>query len=176
MKPWYSLSIRGDGLSLVARLHEHRQEHHSPMLGGHMQRCDAVAAGFRVWCGMSGAQQGVDDLYVASCYRMVQHCVACKDTTTGLAAGCCEADWVKCDGPQLLPHWPTTMLRIPQLDVGLGVACTEDMHNCTLLDIGSSLKSAQVGRAPWTPLHQTCIIHNIVTCIFQKIGQNHTNT
>ncbi len=116
MKPWYLLSIRGDGLSLVASLHEHRQQHHSPVLGGHMQRCDAVAAGFRVWCGMPSAQQGVDNLYVASCYRMVQHCVACKDTIIGLAAGCCEADCLESDGPKLLPHCASSMLRIVQLE------------------------------------------------------------
>ena len=103
MSPWYSLSIRGDGLSLVARLHEHRQQHHSPMLGGHVQRCDTVAAKFAVWCRMPGAQQGVDDLYVASCYRMVQHCVACTDTITGLGAGCCEADCLNSDSPELQP-------------------------------------------------------------------------
>ncbi|KAA6423473.1 MAG: hypothetical protein FRX49_06533 [Trebouxia sp. A1-2] len=62
MKPWYSLPIRGDGLSLVASLHEHRQQHHSPVLGGHVQRCDAVAAGFCVWCGMPARDtvQGIE--------------------------------------------------------------------------------------------------------------------
>ena len=73
----HSLAIGRDGLGFVASLHEHRQQHHTPVLGSNMQGGDAVAAPLGVRLGMTGAQQSVDYLCVASSHRMVQHCVAC---------------------------------------------------------------------------------------------------
>lgn len=96
--PGYLLSIRRDSLGLIASLHEHRQQNHSAMLGSNMQRCDAVAAGVAARACMPSAQQGVDNLYVASRHCVVQHCVACRQT--------------KCIGAGSRPAQPGYSVRI----------------------------------------------------------------